>query len=49
MKLLTYLQTAHGLSRRAITALIKQQAIRVNDQIVESFGKILQENDVISR
>jgi pseudouridine synthase len=49
MKLLTYLQTAQWMSRRAITALIKQQAIRVNDQIVESFWTLLQEGDVISR
>lgn len=49
MKLMTYLQTTHGLSRRAITELIKQQAILVNGQIVEWFGHLLTPGDQISR
>jgi 23S rRNA pseudouridine2605 synthase len=49
MKLMTYLQTAQWLSRRAITALIQQQKVLVNDQIVESFGYLLTEWDLITR
>ena len=49
MKLMTYLQTAQWLSRRAITALIKQHLVFVNDQLIESFGYILVPGDVITR
>lgn len=49
MKLMTYLQTAQWLSRRAITALIKQQVVFVNDQLIESFGYVLVPWDVITR
>ena len=38
MKLLTYLQTTQGLSRRAITALIQRGEIMLNGVIVQSFA-----------
>ncbi len=46
---MTYLQTAQWLSRRAITALIKQKAVSINDQLVESFGALLSPGDMVCR
>lgn len=48
MKLLTYLQTHHHLSRRKITALIKELKISVNGTKVAWFGHLLEEWDSIT-
>jgi 16S rRNA U516 pseudouridylate synthase RsuA-like enzyme len=47
MKLLTYLQTTHHLSRRNIIAFIQQGKILVNGEKVESFKHELIPNDRI--
>lgn len=48
MKLITYLQTKYGISRRAITALIKEQKILLNDTPVEAFSTQLNSGDRIT-
>lgn len=48
MKLITYLQTKYGISRRAITALIKDKKILLNDTPVEAFATQLSPGDRIT-
>jgi 23S rRNA pseudouridine2605 synthase len=47
MRLLTYLQQTHGVSRRKLVQLIDQGKIFVNEQKVESYTLEIQEGDKI--
>lgn len=38
IKLFSYLQDKHGLSRREYMQMLQQQAIYVNNELVESMG-----------
>ncbi len=48
MKLLTYLQQTHGLSRRTITQAIKDGMVHINESKVEWFTVDLNEGDSIT-
>lgn len=47
MRLLTYLQQTHGVSRRKLVQMIDQGKISVNNQKVESYTQEIQEGDKI--
>lgn len=47
IKLFSYLQDRHGISRREYMQMLQQQAVYVNNQLVESIGATINPGDAI--